>query len=211
MCDTIMPLTMPLGKNFGLFGRIKQDIEHHLTTLHKVTEEYLTLKYELLEMNNRLDEAKMTNAEMVQESIFQKVSETTNVICLCENCFGNCPLECNCAKKCSCFKSGICNKCGHNWDHHKRGKVRYDIEIVQKHKHMNERSDEMKRNTEKLEEFLEEFQRISHHFDSNVVKKTVDGIKKRAMKIELENKEKIIKLLDNMAEIPTPPLTGTLQ
>ena len=204
MCDTIMPLTVPLGNKFGLFSRIKLGIEHHLTTLHMVTEEYLTLKYKLLEMNNRLDEAKMTNAEMVQESIFQKVSETTNVVCLYENCFGTCHLECNCAnncaKKCSCFNSGVCGKCGHNWDHHKRGKVEYDTNIVRKHKEMNEKSEEMKRNTEKLEEFLEEFQRISLDFASNVVKKTIDGIKKQALKVELDNKEKIIKLLDDMAE-----------
>ena len=200
MCDTIKQLTKPLGKKFGLFGRIKQDIEHHLTTFHKVSEEYSTLKYELLEMKNRFDEAKRTNAEMVQESIFQEASETTNVICLYENCFGNCHLECGCAKKCSCFKSGVCSKCRHNWDHHKKGKVRYDIKIVQKDKDMNERSEEMKKNMDKFVESLEEFKKISPDFASNVVKETVDGLKMQVTKIEPENKAKIIKILDDIAE-----------
>ena len=200
MWDTIIPLTMPLGEKFGSFGRIKQNIEHHLTTLHKVSEEYLTLKYELLEIKNRFDEAKMTNAEMVQESIFQEASETTNVICLYENCFGNCHLECGCTKKCICFNSGVCSKCGHNRVHHKKGKVRYDIKIVHKHEDMNERSKEMTKNMDKFVESLEKLKKISPDFASNVVKETVDGLKKQVTKIELENKAKIIKILDDIAE-----------
>ena len=210
MCDTIKPLTMPLGGKFGSFGRIEQKIEHHLATLHKVSEEYLTLKYELLEMQNRLDEDKLTNAEMVRESIFQETSETTNVICLYRNCFMNCHLECDCAKKCSCFNSGVCIKCEHSWDHHKKGKVRNDTKIVQKHEDMNIRSEQMIGNMEKLEGFLEELKENSRNFASNVVKKTIDGLKKQVMKIRPENKEKILKILDDIAENQTPPSTGTL-